>query len=138
MALIGQRELTRKLRVTIPAKVEEAIKREMEKWANKIVAMMRRLVPVDKGELRDSIGWTWGDPPAGVRVFARSKPMKNGARITIYAGGKGIPQAIFQEHGTKFMPANPYFYPSYRANRKGARAGITRAGRKAIREGWAS
>lgn len=105
----------------------------MEKSADEIVDMMKRLVPVDKGDLRDSIGWTWGDPPDGATVVA-SAVSSDGIAITIFAGGGDAFHARFVEFGTRNMPAQPFFYVSWRANRKRVLARTKRALRKAVKE----
>ncbi|MFD1809281.1 HK97 gp10 family phage protein [Gemmobacter lanyuensis] len=55
----GLNELNRRW-TAIPKKVRDAVRVEMEKAADDVVATMRRFAPVDTGALRESIGWTWG------------------------------------------------------------------------------
>ena len=55
-------------------------------------------------------------------------------RITIYAGGGDAFYARFQEFGTVKMPANPFFFPVWRARRKRIKNRISRAVSKGIRE----
>lgn len=131
----GLKSLKRKLTVSIPDRVRKAVRDAMEKSANEIVAMAKSLVPVSSGALRDSIGWTWGDAPAGSITLAQSAPTDGGERITIYAGDSAAFYARFVEFGTQNVPPHPFFYPSYRLNKKRAKGRITRAMRKAIREG---
>jgi HK97 gp10 family phage protein len=145
MAIIGLDRLQRKLTQTIPANVEKATTAAMEQGAQEMVAMMQRLAPFKSGELRDSIGWTWGDPPEGAMVLGRSKEVGGPGRkqITIYAGNtqtlvgsrKQFQLARLQEFGTKEMAASPFFFPSYRALRKRVRGRITRSMKKAIQDG---
>ncbi len=145
MAIIGLERLKRKLTVTIPAHVEKATADAMEQGAEEMVGMMKRLVPVDTGALRDSIGWTWGDAPAGAMVLGKSKASGGQGRkvITIYAGNlqtmvgsrNQFQLARLQEFGTQAMNAQPYFFPSYRALRKRVRGRITRNMKKAIKGG---
>lgn len=122
---------------SIPRRVTEAVQAEMEKQAEQVVQMMRRLVPVDQGDLRDSIGWTWGEAPKGAMTIGKVGGKEYGTlRITIYAGGtKDSFHGVFQEFGTRNMAANPFFYPSWRARRKRVKSGITKAMNKAIRGG---
>lgn len=137
----GAEALRRKLAM-IPQSVLDAVRAELERQATDIVGLMQRLAPVDQGDLRRSIGWTWGDAPAGSLTIGTVKTPK-GARdyasmqITIFAGGKGNGldafYARFQEFGTKDMPANPFFYPAYRAKSRSAKSAVTRSMRKAIR-----
>lgn len=140
----GLDRLVRQLR-TIPQHVERATAVAMEAGAGEIVAMMKRLVPKDSGDLHDSIGWTWGDAPEGAMVLARSKSGGGSGRkvITIYAGNAQtmvgartqFQLARIQEFGTQAMAANPYFYPSWRAGKRRVRGRIIRAMKKAIKDG---
>lgn len=143
MAVEGAARL-RRLLAQIPANVKEAAQRSLEQSAEEIVQLMRRLAPRDSGTLANSIGWTWGDAPAGSMTIGTVKGGKASGSIygsmviTIYAGGKiGGADAFyarFQEFGTRKMRANPFFYPAYRASKKRARARITRAIRKALND----
>lgn len=135
----GADALQRKMQ-SIPKKLLDAVTVTLEKQAQEIVDMMKRLAP--KGEslaLVNSIGWTWGEAPAGTMTIGTVKtkrgPVDYGSlRITIYAGGKAAFYARFQEFGTRKMPANPFFFPSYRAKAKSAKAALTRSMRKALKD----
>lgn len=141
--ILGLDRLRRKMTVTIPAAVERATVAAMEQGADEIVAMAKRLVPVDSGALRDSIGWTWGDAPEGAMALGKvkGKGAKGRKFITIYAGTRnkslGPLDAFYArwvEFGTQHMAAIPFFFPSYRALRRRVRGRITRQMRKAIKE----
>lgn len=128
----GLDRLNRKL-AAIPKQAEARAREALEQSAEEIVGMMRNLVP--KGETRQavgSIGWTWGDAPAGTVAIASGEA--GGLKITIYAGGGEAFYARFLEFGTVKMAAQPFFYVSYRANRKRAKSRISRAIKKGIRE----
>lgn len=114
---------------------KSSIEQSMEKSANEIVALAKRLCPVDQGTLRDSIGWTWGDAPKGTIVLAATKGAA--LRITIYAGSDEAFYARWIEHGTTDMAAQPFFYASYRLLRKRANSRINRTVNKSIKEAWA-
>ena len=102
------------------------------------------------GALRDSIGWTWGSAPKGALTLGRVKgpQLGKGLTITIYAGDAKAFYARWVEFGTaphiaggKFKgaihpgtAARPYFFPSYRANRKPAKAAIRKAVRAAAKQ----
>lgn len=143
MMVQGLAQLKRKLTATIPAKVETATRKAMEKGADELVGMMKRLVPVEDGDLRDSIGWTWGNAPKGSVVMAESAADSRGLKITVYAGnertmvensrGVRFQIARLQEHGTQAMEANPFFFPSWRALRKRIQSRIKREMKKAIK-----
>ena len=131
----------------LPQAVQDAATETLEQNANEIVAMMRRLVPKDSGRLAASIGWTWGDAPEGsISVGSVAGSPDSARRITIYAGSaqtmvtnsRGIKfqLAKLQEFGTKKMAANPFFYPSIRANRTKGRARLSRNVRKAAEKAF--
>lgn len=128
----GVAQLRKKLTVTMPKRVEDAARKAMETGAEELVSMMKRLAPIDTGDLQMSISWTWGAAPKGSVVLAKSAPDSKGMRITIFAGSKEAFYARWQEFGTTEMPANPFFFPSWRALRKRIRSRIVRNMKKAI------
>jgi HK97 gp10 family phage protein len=124
----------------VPQKIRDALARELERQATLIVADMKRVVPVDTGRLREAIAWTWGDAPAGSISIGKVKSRQYAKMaITIYAGRRGNNlydegyYAHFQEFGTVKMAANPFFYPTWRANKSRARSAMSRAVKKAAR-----
>lgn len=138
----------------IPKRIEKAARGAMEAGADELVAMMKRLVPTDTGDLRDSIGWTWGNAPKGAKVITQSPPDERGLRITVYAGNDkafyaswvefGVaPHNVSRGGGNKSFKgdarphpgsrANPFFFPSYRALRKRIKSRIKRETGKAIK-----
>jgi len=132
----------------LPVIAKQRIREAMEEAASEIVALAKSLVPVDSGELRDSIGWTWGRAPKGAMTLGKVQSIGGDLTITIYAGNSEAFYARWVEFGTaahtaggKFagatipaIPASPYFYVSFRALRKRVKGKITRATRKAARE----
>lgn len=146
--MVDSTRLKRKLRA-VPQKVLEAVRVQMEAYAAMIVAEMRMLAPVLQepdprrraGALRDSIGWTWGEPPKGSMAIGSVRGRRvAGVYITIYAGNRdknlGVSDVFYarwQEFGTKNMPASPFFYVVWRANRRRVRSGIGRAVKKALK-----
>lgn len=139
----GLASFQRRMRA-IPDRVKAAARAEMARQADAMVALMRALVPVDEGKLRDSIGWTWGNTaPAGAAVFASAGA--GDMAITIYAGnestmvtnarGVQFQNALIQEFGAKGRPGRPYFRIVGRIQGRKFRAGLGRAISRAIREG---
>jgi HK97 gp10 family phage protein len=151
----GIAEMNRKF-AAIPKRVENAAKQAMEKGAEELVAMMKRLVPVDTGQLRDSIGWTWGNAPNGATVFTESEPDSRGLKITVYAtdyiarwvefgtkphniatgGGTVLGKKAAAAGGGDMHPgsrAQPFFFPAYRSLRKRIQSRIRREMKKAIK-----
>ncbi len=132
--------------MAIPQKIRDEVARELEAQAAKVVADMKRLAPVGNypggGALRDSIGWTWGSAPKGsISVGKVGSKQYATMAITIYAGTRdkslGNADAFyarFQEFGTVKMPANPFFYPAWRANKARVRASLRRAIKRAVRK----
>jgi HK97 gp10 family phage protein len=151
----GISDLNKKV-AQLPRRIEAAARAAMETGADELVDMMKRLVPVDSGDLRNSIGWTWGNAPKGAKVISQSDPDARGLRITIYAGNEKAYYAAWVEFGvegqtagqkitnkagrtrtsrrtTKGGKAQPFFFPSYRALRKRIRDRIRRETRKAMK-----
>ncbi|AHG45125.1 hypothetical protein RLEG12_18605 [Rhizobium leguminosarum bv. trifolii CB782] len=143
----GLKELQRKLD-RLPVVAKTRIREAMERGADEIVSMMRSLVPTDSGDLRDSIAWTYGRAPKGALTLGKVQSVGGDLTITIYAGNATAYYSRFVEFGTashtaggKFagatipaIAASPFFFVSYRANRKRVKSRITRAINKAAKE----
>jgi len=138
--VIGLDKLKRKL-ILLPEAAKAAIRPAMEQGANEVVAMMKSLVPVDGGDLRDSIDWTWGKAPKYAQKIASIGSKDGDMTITIYAGNTKVRYAHLVEFGTAAhvngglfagtmnpgAKSQPFFYVSWRANRKRVKSRITRA-----------
>lgn len=161
-SILNLARLERKLQ-RLPKQAESRIRVAMEVAAEDIVRLAKSLAPFDTGELRDSIGWTWGAPPRGsltLGKIARSALGKS-LTLTIYAGDEVAYYARWVEFGTAphslakgadrsarggrgkrqdqgaqhpGAAAHPFFFPAYRANLKSAKAKIRRAVRDAARK----
>jgi len=145
--LKGLPELQRKLE-RLRAGTAEQVKPAMEQAAQRTVDMMKSLVPAKSGDLRDSIGWTWGDTPRGAMKIASARVGGGAMQLTIYAGNEKAFYARWVEFGTaphvnggKFKgtdnpgtAAQPFFYPAWRANKKEAVKAFRAAVRKAVAE----
>ena len=141
-------ELSPRLRARlakIPDIAREAAAAAMEEGAAEIVAEMKTLAPVDSGDLRDSIGWTWGDIPAGSFMIDEIRSGKNAGqqyatlRIKIYAGSREAFYARFIEFGTKTgVRAQPFFFAAYKkwGGKAKFRARVRAAIRKRIKEAF--
>lgn len=117
------------------AKVVEAAKAQARVQGEQVASAMRYLAPRDQRELLRSIrveDATSRQTSQGETGFV-GVVVKAGDETTIVTNRTGarFQNAKLQEHGTKNMPANPYFNPAWRANRTRVRAAITRAIRKA-------
>lgn len=149
----GLDRLNRKL-AALPSAARKRIREAMEQGASEVVSMMKSLVPVGgSGDLKNSIDWTWGAAPKGAMSIGTVRARGLGATgsenlITIYAGNAEAYYARFVEFGTaahtaggKFagatipaIPASPFFYVSFRANRRRVKSRITRAINKSAKE----
>lgn len=137
-------ELSPRLRARlakIPDIAREAAAAAMEEGAQEIVDAMKMAAPFQSGDLRDSIGWTWGDVPAGSFMIDEIRSGKNRGdqyatmRIKIYAGDRDAFYARFVEFGTRTgAPAQPFFFPVWRKERAKFRRLIRERIRKRIRE----
>lgn len=136
----GVDKLKRKLRA-MPDAARREIAKAMEISAQEVVDLARSLVPVDQGDLRDSIGWNWHGLPEGSVELGQVREGGRGAgnlAIVIYAGNDRAFYARWVEFGTKAQPARAFFYPAYRAVRKRVRGRVQRAIRNAAKKAAAT
>ncbi len=137
----GKDKLNKKMEM-LPDAFRAIVEKEMGGAASDVVAMMKRLVPVDQGDLRDSIGWTFGEPPQGSIAVFKSRPVRGlNMRLTIYAGNDKAFYARWIEFGTQAhiqggqfkgtehpgTAAHPFFYPAYRFHQKKIKGRVSRA-----------
>lgn len=142
----------RKLRVlkTLPVAVKQEVRPALAKAAKRINDFQRRMVPVDSGEVRGSIGYGFGDSPVG-RKHAKTSLTGRGVRgtddslmVLIYAGGEGPDDkgwyARFVEYGTAPRANHPgtkpypFFWPAVRLSRKDVNRNVARAFNKAVKK----
>ena len=138
--ILGLARLNKKLQ-KLPAPAGAAIRAAMEQGANEIVALMKSLVAVDSGDLRDSIGWTWGERPKYSQAIATVKSSDGKLALTIFAGNSKVRYAHLVEFATAAhenggiyagtmhpgTKAQPFFFVSWRALRRRTKSRITRA-----------
>lgn len=135
VSVTGGDALLRKLTV-MPERAKEQVRTVMAQQADEIVEMMKRLVPVDQGDLRDSIAWRWGSrAPKGAMAIGTVGAKGSDMTVTIYATDF---KARWIEFSTVKMPAQPFFFPSWRASKKGSVNKIRAAVRKAAKQVAAS
>lgn len=147
MAILGLPRLQKKLK-RLPDLAEQAIRKAMGESAAEVVTLAKSLVPKDSGDLAQSIGWTWGDAPKGSMVLGQVRAGSDNLRITIYAGNSEAYYARWVEFGTSGheqggifegsehpgTPAQPFFYPAWRAVRRRVKGRVTRAINKAAKQ----
>jgi HK97 gp10 family phage protein len=111
------RAKARALRANVAASVLPAVIQAAEL----IIGTQKRFVPVDDGDLRDSIHWE------------RDVSSENATRVLIIAGGQPAPYARIIEFGRQNAAAVPFFFPAYRLEKRRAKALIAKAVRAAVR-----
>lgn len=157
--ILGREQLKRKLRA-LPKAATDELRKAMARSADEIVALARALVPVDQGDLRDSIGWVWGrKAPKGSLSLGTVESGVEGSNlvITVYAGNDEAFYARWVEFGTaphavgsgsdlsskkgkqygQMHPgakASPFFFPAYRTLKKRIKNRHTRAVNKVSRQ----
>ncbi|PZU23795.1 MAG: hypothetical protein DI589_05870 [Shinella sp.] len=122
----------------IPQKLRERMGVVTVEQAERVADDMRQmaLASKDSGDLIDSITIT----PAGQRTPPYSQPggstvvPENAAMITVGNADVRYPHLI--EYGTTKMPAQPYFWPSVRLNKKRVLAAVRKEIRKTVGENW--
>ncbi|WP_296584229.1 HK97-gp10 family putative phage morphogenesis protein [Xanthobacter sp.] len=158
-SLLGLAKLEKKLQ-RLPDVTRTQIKAAIEASAEDIVRLAKSLVPVRAGELRDSIGWTWGAPPRGSITLAKSAASLLGKdlTVTVFAGDDKAFYARWVEFGTAphslakgadrsskgkrisggrqhpGAKSHPFFFPAWRASKKGAKSRIRKATRAAAKK----
>lgn len=110
--------------ISIVPEAEKELTDANDRSAKALVETARRLAPVDTGKLRDSIRMRKGKRATSFIVEAGGKETTN---------DKNYDYAVGQEFGTVDNPAQPYFWPSYRLNRKPMKSRAARAMKKAIK-----
>ena len=122
----------------IPKEVREAVKPALMKSGNELAGAMKALAPVDEGDLRDSIEVTGpGEqtPPYSQPGGSATVP-ENAVAVT--AGNSDVRYPHLVEYGTTKAPAQAFFWPAFRSNRKRSTNRIKRAISKAVKNNWGS
>ena len=164
MAMQNRDRLLKRL-AAIKGKPRVAMRAALEQGARQIVASAQNLVPAKSGALKASIGYTFGEyRPDNANVRGVSAGAGGGdpdLSVTVHAGDATAFYASFVEFGTaphsvakgggtkggklkallgrgKPHPgaqAHPFFFPAYRMNKRAVKSRLTRAMRKAVRDG---
>lgn len=117
----------------IPKAVQLAGFRQLIVEVNGLVDAIKRAAPVDEaadnpGHLRDSVhAYRTPGRPLSYRIIADAKDETGGF----------IGQHVEQGHRTaegKHVPAEPFFFPTYRARRRGMKRRMSAAARKAVKQ----
>ncbi len=158
--IAGRAKLLAKLKA-LPGEARSRIKQAIAEGADELVAMQKRLAPVEDGDLRDSIVQSWGTsaPKYAALKAGASTEGDPDLSVTISAGNTKVRYAHLVEFGAKAhtitsktgkrlgprgqyglvvnhpgATAKPFFYPSYRALKKRIKGRISRATRLAAKK----
>lgn len=118
---------------SLPAQIQAAVEDQLKVEVDDMVAAMKRAAPVSafeqrSGELRDSItAYPVQGRPASWRIIVKARDEKGRYYGSYVEFGHNKPD------GSR-VPADPFFWPTYRARKRGLRARILRPARKLIRE----
>ncbi|WP_336747761.1 HK97-gp10 family putative phage morphogenesis protein [Aureimonas altamirensis] len=118
----------------IPEAVKDEVMDSLDAAAELVVETQRSYAPVDDGTLKASIRRgrvSESENRLAVTVEAggptTTRPVRNGQKAE-YDYSLGV------EFGTSDTPAQPFFYPGYRAARKRVRGRTTRAVKRAVKK----
>ena len=110
-------------------KIKAAIRPALDKGADELVATMKSIVPVanvDGGELRDSIEKHPGRHELAVVVVAGGPTTTRKGKGKPYDYSRAVEFGHVAEDGSN-VPADPFFYTTYRARKTRIRNRIKRA-----------
>ena len=117
MKIKGKEEFLRQLRA-LPDAVRSEVTKALSASAEETTDTMQRFAPINSGTLRASIGYVFGDAPAGAMSTsgrkgkasadaARAAKFKAVLAVTIYAGGGAAWYARLVEFGTRAHDIKP-------------------------------
>lgn len=118
----------------IPADVLAALRPALVKGAEEMAANMRALVPVDEGDLKESITVTAPSEttPAYAEGGGKRTAGPNQALVTV--GNEDVRHGHLQEFGTVKQEAQPFMRPGARLAKPRAQRRISRAIGQAIKK----
>ena len=164
MTKVQNRDRLLKRLAKIQGAPREAIHDALRQGAQEVTAMQKRLAPHASGDLRNSIGYTFGSyRPENSNVRGMTASSGGGdpyLTVTVHAGNAKAYYAAFVEFGTsahEIKPQRPggllniygrlissvnhpgatpqpFFFPGWRATRKRVKSRISRATTKSVKK----
>lgn len=149
---IERRDALKRKLAAIPKAARAEIRKELAKQSADVVSTARRFAPQKSGALKKSIDYTFGEfkpDNANVRGVGGGGVGDPDLTVHIHAGDAKAYYAAFVEFGTaphvqKDHPrfrnghpgaaAHPFFFPAWRLGKKKAKAGVSRATRRAVKK----
>jgi hypothetical protein len=129
--MLGREKVMAQL-LKIPQLVQDEVAAQLRREADDLVAAIKRAAPTEDRadpthELRDSVhAYDNPDRPLSVRILADAKD----------SAGKFIGSNVEAGHRNRdgsHTPARPFFFPTYRARKKGIRRRLQAAARKPLK-----
>lgn len=120
------------LRASVP-NLDVELRKALADAGDDMVAKAKQFVPVDQGDLRDSLKWEW--------TRATQADENRSPAIVIQGGGDTenddafyIRWVEFGRKGAGGMAPRPFFFPAYRLMRRAMRSRMSRAMTRAIKK----
>ena len=130
MAKVTGRQLLRKTLAALPKEVKKDLQASMTASAHELAGKIRTAAPKDEGNLAASVRveeFNRGGIGAIVKAGGplTTRPVRQGQSAT-------YDYALAQELGTQDMLAQPFFFPSYRRQKRKIRTKASKAVRAAV------
>lgn len=110
----------------IPIEVKQAVRTELDVQAEKLVEAIRPNIPVDQGDLQKSLAF-------------RTNPRRDKIGVIVTEGADDDTagrKARAIEFGRPGAPAQPHFFPTYRAYKKKIQNALARSARNVVKRQW--
>lgn len=126
----GDRQRAKDLFRKLPASVRQETSAALDDAGDELAAAIRRRVPRDQGKLAATVRKERG-AAAGP---GRERGADADLTVRVIEGDRENFQGPWIEHGTVNAPAQPHFFPTWRAMKRRLIGKIRRRQRKAIKE----
>lgn len=123
---------------SLPKRWRQAMAEAVSDGAEQVADLQRQLVPVDSGDLRDSIGTF--QTLDGMKAYVIAGDTGNDADVAAITRGRSAKArkafyGVLVEYGTRNRPATPFFWSAWRAMVPQLRRKFSRAFARAFRKG---
>lgn len=120
-----------RFRALAPA-IKRGVEDALESNAAELAEAIRRRVPIDQGDLAESVTWKKGAARDQRSRKGRGDDPDLTVRVIEGFANKGF-YAAMVEFGTVNTAAQPHFFPTWRQNKRRIKARLSRAVSKAIK-----
>ncbi|MDO6521282.1 HK97 gp10 family phage protein [Shimia thalassica] len=118
----------------IPKAIVEGVQPALIKGAEETAAIMRAFVPVDEGDLKESITVTKPGQTTPAYAGSGGKRTAGSNQALVTAGNENVRHGHLQEFGTVAQEAQPFMRPAARLAKPKAQRRISRAIGQAIKK----